>query len=265
MRARLVVLPLTLTVTLLTSVPLQAEDPPGPPTLAMQLWQQGQEVMTHGETAKAIDLYRASLRADPGLARNHLSLAAALLEQTREEEAVVCLDRYLAAEPTHHAVRAHQADLLLQMGRRLEAQEQYERVVRDTQPDETRYGDQLVHCESRLMDLAAANEDDYGERLHRGMGLYYLAHQACDEGPLTHEGLLFKAAGELGAARLERPDEARPCWYLHLVWKELGQQQPANRWLHAAAEAAPFTSLTPHEKCSLEQAYRLLRSDGRHR
>ncbi len=265
MRARLVVLCLTLTVTIPTIARLRSEDPPGPPTLAMQLWLLGQEAMTRGETDKAIEHYRASLRADPHLARNHLSLATAFLEQAKEEEAVVCLDRYLAAQPDHHAVRTHQADLLFQMGRLREAREQYERVVRDTQPEENRYCDQLVQCQSRLMEIAVADKDDYGERLYRGIGLYYLARQAGDEGPVTHEALLFKAAGELGAARLERPDEARPCWYLHLVWQELGQQQPATRWLHAAAEAAPFTPLTPYEKRSLEQACRALRSEGRHR
>jgi tetratricopeptide (TPR) repeat protein len=265
MRARLVVLFLTSTVTFLATARLRAEDLPGPPTLAMHLWQLGQQALTRGETDKAIEHYRASLRADPRLACNHLSLAAVYLEMDKEEEAVVCLDRYLAAQPDHHAVRVHQADLLFQLGRMREAREQYERAVRAMQPEESLYDEQLVQCQSKLMEIAAADSDEYGEHLHRGIGLYYLARQAGDEGPLTHEALLFKAAGELGSARLERPDEARPCWYLHLVWQELGQQQPATRWLHAAAEAAPFTTLTPYEKRNLEQACRLLRADGRHR
>jgi hypothetical protein len=122
----------------------------------------------------------------------------------------------------------------------------------------------LVDCQSKLIEIAVAEKDEYREHLHRGIGLYFLARQAGDDGTVTHEGLLCQAAGELGAARLECPDEARPCWYLHLVWQELGQQHPAMRWLRAAEEAAPFTHLTPYEKRSLDLACRFLRTDARH-
>jgi hypothetical protein len=153
------------------------------------------------------------------------------------------------------------------MGRIREAREQFERVVRDAQAEERRFGEQLVDCQSKLIEIAVAEKDEYREHLHRGIGLYFLAHQAVgeDTGAVTHEGLLCQAAGELGAARLERPDEARPCWYLHLVWQELGQQHPATRWLRAAEEAAPFTHLTAHEKRSLDLACRLLRTESRQR
>jgi tetratricopeptide (TPR) repeat protein len=265
MSACLVVLSCTLSALLVLSPCLCGDELMGPPTWAMVLWQRGQEAMKRGETDQAIEHYRASLQADPLLACNHLSLATAFLMKDKEEEALKCLDRYLTAQPEHIAIRAHYADLLFQLDRSAEARAQYERVVRDAQPEEFRYSDLLVECMSKLMELALADKDDYRERLHRGIGLYYLARQVDDEGQVTHEGLLFKAAGELGAARLEHPDEARPCWYLHLVWQELGQQKPAHRWLRAASEAAPFTELTPYEKRCLEQAGRQARTEGRHR
>jgi tetratricopeptide (TPR) repeat protein len=265
MSARLVVLCCTLSALLFPSPCLHADELIGPPTWAMVLWQWGQEAMKRGETDQAIEHYRASLLADPLLACNHLSLATAFLMKDKEEEAVACLDRYLTAQPDHVIIRAHYADLLYQLGRSGEACAQYERVIRNAQPEEVRYSDLLVDCLSKRMELAVADKDDYGEHLHRGIGLYYLARQIDDEGQVTHEALLFKAAGELGAARLERPDEARPCWYLHLVWQELGQQKPANRWLHAACAAAPFTELTSYEKRCLEQAGRQARTEGRHR
>ena len=65
---------------------------------------------------------------------------------------------------------------------------------------------------------------------------------------MSAESLLCKAAGELILARRERPDEARPCWYLFEVWSQLAQRQPAARWLRAAEDAAPFSYLTPAER-----------------
>jgi tetratricopeptide (TPR) repeat protein len=259
----LLLLPLALVISATT--PLYADEPPSP---AMQQWQLGQDAMARGETDKAIDYYHASLKLDPNLACNHLSLAAALLEKDRENEAVDCLDRFLAAQPTQHVIRAHQAELLLSMGRSREAREQFERAVCDAQSDEIQNGEQLVQCQSKLIQIAIADKDLYREHLHRGIGLYFLARSVAGDisdkdARVTYEGLLCQAAGELGAARLECPEEARPCWYLHLVWRELGQQHPATRWLRAAEKAALFAPITPYEKRSLDLACRSQRSETR--
>ena len=79
---------------------------------------------------------------------------------------------------------------------------------------------------------------------------------------LSTEALLCKAAAELGLARMKRPSEARPCWYLHEVWSRLAQQHPAARWLRAAEAAAPFSYLTPAEQRDLRLACRLLDAEG---
>src|SRR5207248_6046552 len=89
----------------------------------------------------------------------------------------------------------------------------------------------LLHCHSRLMAIAEQSEDVYNEHLHRGIGLFLLARSRAaladvDE-ELSAEGLFFKAAAELTLAHLERPEEARPCWYLYEIWSRLGQRQPA--------------------------------------
>ena len=57
---------------------------------------------------------------------------------------------------------------------------------------------------------------------------------------------------ELALARLVRPDEARPCWYLYEVWSSLAQRQPAQRWLREADNWAPFSFLTPTEYRELQ-------------
>src|SRR5262249_4423813 len=97
------------------------------------------------------------------------------------------------------------------------------------------------------------------ERLNRGIGLCLVARERAglpdpEDGQLSVESVLCKAAGELTMAHLERRDEARPCWYLYAVWSRLGQRQPALRHLREADATAPFSYLTPAEKRDLELA-----------
>jgi tetratricopeptide (TPR) repeat protein len=222
------------------------------------LWEKGQEAMTRGKPDEAIRLYGQSLALDPTFARNHLSLAAAYLEKGDAEHACPHLGRYLEAHPHHLVIRAHYAELLLRLDRPEEARAQFERSAADTQEQPGDHSRQLIHCHSRLMELAQAGEDGYGEHLHRGIGLFLLASERnAGEGAeddLSAEGLLCRAAAELTLARVERPEEARPCWYLYEVWSRLAQRRPALRCLQAAGEAAPFSYLTPTEQARLALA-----------
>jgi hypothetical protein len=108
------------------------------------------------------------------------------------------------------------------------------------------------------MEIAEAEGDDYGEHLHRGIGVFFLACERVVlpdlQGKLSAEGLFCQAAGELALARLDRPEEARPCWYLHEVWTRLNQSGPAIKNLRTAMAAAPFCSLTPVERRDLHLA-----------
>ncbi len=223
-------------------------------------WQKGQQAMLEGHTEQAIESFRQSLKQDPSLVRNFVSLAAAYLAQGEDEQAVGQLEHYLDAQPDHYVVRGQYAELLLRLDRLGPAREQFERFEADIQDHETLARQHLVHCHSQLMDIAKRIEDDYALHLHRGIALYWLARQrdeltdAGDE--LSSEGLLCQSASELVQARRQRPDEARPCWYLHEVWSRLGQRQPATRWLRAAEEAAPFSYLTPAEQRRLHFARR---------
>jgi tetratricopeptide (TPR) repeat protein len=233
---------------------------PKPEQAALQAWQDGQKAMAAGRMDQAIACYEQSLRLDPALARNHLSLAAAFLARGQDEQAAPHLAHYLEAQPDHLIVRAHYAELLLRMEQREDAREQFERFIAEVQDHETLARQHLVHCHSRLMEIAEGEEDEYAEHLHRGIGLYLLGCQRArlgdPEGPLSAEGLLCKAAGELTAAHLRRPEEARPWWYLYAVWTELAQQQPAARCLRAAEAAAPLSYLTPAEQRDLYLACR---------
>jgi tetratricopeptide (TPR) repeat protein len=225
--------------------------------------------MAEGQPEQAIADFQESLRQDPTLARNHLSLAAAYLAQGNDAEAEPHLGRYLDAQPDHLVVRMNYADLLLRLGRPRDARNQLERFIADVQDHDTLARQHLVPSHSRIMEIAQGYEDHYGEHLNRGIGLYLLACRRAElpdeDGPLTVEGLLCKAAAELTLARLDRPNEARPYWYLHEVWEQLSQQQPALRCLRQAARTAPFSYLTPAESRKLHLACRRLEQDSWHK
>jgi tetratricopeptide (TPR) repeat protein len=227
---------------------------------AVRLWEQGQQAILAGDANGAIAAYRESLRLDPHLTRNHLSLAAACLDKGEDGTAAEHMGTYLRLQPEHFVVRVHYADLLFRLGRLLEARQEYERFIADAQNRPALAEEHLVHCHSRLMEIGEDQEDEYAEHLHRGIGLYLLAKQRATLAETGHdmsaEGMLCKAAGELSLATRDRPEEARPCWYLSAVWTELAQRRPATRWLRAAAAAAPFSYLTPGERDALRRARR---------
>jgi tetratricopeptide (TPR) repeat protein len=225
-------------------------------TEAAVLWEQGQAAMRAGHPEKAIASYQESLATDPEYTRNHMSLAAAYLEVGKDAEACVHLANYVAAHPEHAVVRTHYAELLLRLHRSHEGRAQFERFIADMQDRGDEALSAMIHCHSRLMEIAEAEEDDYAAHLHRGIGLFLLAREraavGAPEGDLPAEGLLCKAAGELNMARALRPTDARPSWYLYAVWSRLALQQPARRCLREAAESAPFSFLTPAEQRSLQ-------------
>jgi tetratricopeptide (TPR) repeat protein len=249
----------------LSVVPLYADQPtlssPGMPE-----WEKGQKAMLDGQTEQAITAFEQSLKQDPALVRNRLSLAAAYLAKGKEEQAAEQLKQYLNAKPDHFVVRGEYAELLMRLGLLEAAREQFERFEADIQDHETLAQPHLVRCHSRLMDIATRLEDEYAIHLHRGIALYWLARQRAelsDSGDeLSSEGLFCQAASEFVLARRARPGEARPCWYLHEVWSQLAQCQPATRWLRAADEAAPFSYLTPSEQRLLHLACRRHTEDG---
>jgi tetratricopeptide (TPR) repeat protein len=232
----------------------------GDPEQAASLWQQGQAAMKAGNADRAIGFYEQSLAADSTATRSHLSLAAAYLEKGDDPAACAEMQQYLKAHPGHDQVRVHYAELLVRLERLAEAKVEFQRFIAAAQERDDANVRQRIHCHSRLMEIAQVEDDDYGIHLHRGVGLYLLACEraklANPEGPLPVEGLLCRAAGDLSVARVHRPEQARPCWYLYKVWTALGQQQPAQRWLQKAGEAAPFAPLAPAEQRELELASR---------
>jgi tetratricopeptide (TPR) repeat protein len=222
-------------------------------------WRAGQQAMEHEEYDQAIGHFQVSLRCDPSFTPARLSLAAAYLAVGEDRQALPHLKLYLDAKPDHLSVRAHYAELLFRLGMTAEARPHFERVVVEAQRVGRLEDEHLVHCHTRLMEIAEGMGDEYAAHLNRGIGLYHLArqhHELKDNtSAATAEGLLCKAAAELTLAREQLPNAARPCWYLHEVWSRLAQRQPAQRWLHETEARVSLADLTPMEKRNLRAAW----------
>jgi tetratricopeptide (TPR) repeat protein len=229
-----------------------------PSSGAVRLWTEGQFALQQGEKNKAQECFEQGLAADPKFAPNHLSLAAACLEKGEPEGACVHLAHFVALQPDQLKARGHYAELLLRLHRLGEARQQFERCEREAQERDPPATTQRIHCHSQLTKIAIEEENSYEEHLHRGIGLYLLGQERAalpdPEGEMPTEGLLMRASLELRKARHQRPDEARPNWYLHEVWSHLGQRQPAKKYLEEARAAERFSYLTPAERHNLQFA-----------
>jgi tetratricopeptide (TPR) repeat protein len=223
---------------------------------AARHWAEGQVALQQGQPERAAHCFEQGLAADPGFAANHLSLAAACMEKGDQQEAAIHLAHFVAAQPNHWKAREYHAELLLRQHRWAEARSAFERYDALAQEAGPEVRSRLVRCHSRLTKIASEEEDPYAEHLHRGIGLYLLGRERLalpdPDGDLSTEGLFCRAAVELRKARRQRPEEARPNWYLYEVWSQLGKRQPAMRSLREAEETALCSYLTPTERRELQ-------------
>lgn len=188
---------------------------------------------------------------------DHLALAAVCVENGQPAQAVVHLRHYVRAHPDHAMIRAYLAELLLRQQEHREATWHFEQFIAAAQQLDGPARKHLIHCHTRLMELAQLADDEYRERLHRGIGLYLLAQQHQDlHGQATAftEQLLGRAAKELSEAQKMRPREAKVHWYLYAVWSQLSQRPAAQTALRAAQQWADLSDLTPTERRDLALA-----------
>lgn len=184
---------------------------------------------------------------------NQPSSGADPAAQSRLSSAPV--SQVVALAPAEETARFVHAESLFAQGRHEEARARYEQMIAECQEMGDRERRRLLHCHGKLLALAQALDDDYEVQLRRGIGLWLLAQERAGlgdpAGEAPVEGLLCKAAACLAKAHALQRDQARPCWYLHEVWRQLGQPQQAKRWLQRAQAAALFTPLTPDEQRQL--------------
>jgi uncharacterized protein HemY len=201
-------------------------------------------------------IVRAHHEAPAPTTEDGLSLAAGCIEQGDQAGAVGHLSRHIKAHPDQIMIRAYLAELLVKMKRWPEAQEQYERFIAAAQLDDGPPRKHILHCHTRLMEIAQDRDDAYGEHLHRGIGMVLLARQldasvGTAVEPGFRERLLCKASTELTKASRLRRDEPRPHCYLAEVWTKLDQPRPAERARCKAKELAALLPLPPAEQRGL--------------
>lgn len=196
--------------------------------------------------------------APPADEADHLAKAAACLDRGDEPAALPHLAAHVRARPDAVMIRAYLAELLLKLGKLDEARGHFERYTRDAAGMGGKPGEHLVHCHTRLMEIAQQQDDPYREKLHRGIGLVLLVRQWEAEptppDPVQVEQTLAKAAAELREAKREKRADPRADVYAAEVWSRLGQPSAARAAARRAVAQMPDAALTTAE---VEQAKRL--------
>jgi hypothetical protein len=177
-----------------------------------------------------------------------LELAADCLDRGDSAGAARHLAEHVDRHPDQVLFRLQLAELLYEQERYAAAGRQFEAAIGHAQDGAPAVRKHLIHCHTRLMEVARATEDTYAERLHRGIGLYLVGVQLSRKEEADEaERLLCKAVAELREAQAVRPADARAGWYLYRVWVELGQPRPAARALEQARAGLGLTDLTAAE------------------
>lgn len=189
---------------------------------------------------------------------DNLALAANCIERGDSEGAAKYLRDHVKRHPDQIMIRAYLAEILLKAGKLSDAQDQFERFIAGAQEIEGPARQHVLHSHTRLKEIAQSRDDDYGEHLHRGIGMVLLARRLDTSSeelePGFRERLLCKAANELTQAGKYRPDEPRPHWYLVEVWKKLDQSRSAEKSLKTAKAKAALLPLPPAEQRALSSA-----------
>ena len=189
---------------------------------------------------------------DDGLGR-----AAACIEKGDNAGAVEHFRKHLQAHPEQIMIRAYLAEILLKMKKLPDAQHQFECFIADAQESTGPAKKHVLHCHTRLMEIALDRDDAYSEHLHRGIGMVLLARQleagmnSADVEPGFRERLLCKSVAELTKAKKLRPDEPRPHYYLVEAFTKLDQPRSADRAFQMAKSLSALLPLPPAEQKTL--------------
>lgn len=189
-----------------------------------------------------------------------LGLAAVCIEKGDNNGAINQLRKHLQSHPEQIMIRAYLAELLLKVKKLPDAQHQFDRFIAEAQSAKGPAQKHVLHCHTRLMEIAQDRDDAYGEHLHRGIGMVLLARQleagigSEEVEPGFRERLLCKAVAELNKAKKLRSDEPRPHCYLAEVFTKLDQPRSADKALQSAKSLAALLPLPASEMKALYAA-----------
>jgi Tfp pilus assembly protein PilF len=188
---------------------------------------------------------------EPAAEMDHLGRAAELLDSGDSAGALAQLTAHVKARPDAVMIRAYLAELHFKQGQPDKAKTHFTRFTRDAAGMGAAAGKHLTHCHTRLMEIATANDDAFGEQLHRGIGLVLLVRQWDAEPDAEDAGLtettLVRAAAALKIARELDAKDPRVHLYLSEAFGRLGQHSAARSALNAAKELLPDPTLNADE------------------
>lgn len=188
---------------------------------------------------------------------DHLAKAAACIDRGDESAAVPHLSAHVTARPDAVMIRAYLAELLFKLGKDNDSRRHFERFIRDAAGTAGQPGKHLVHCHTRLMEIAKRQDDEHRESLHRGIGLVLLVRQWDAEpdatAPELAEPTLAKAAAALREAKAARPTDPRADVYLAEVYARLGQPSAARAAARRVLARLPDAAVSDAEREQVER------------
>lgn len=214
----------------------------------MRLFMDATSARLQGNPGKAVQLYRAVLKADPSNAASMFELAKLYHQGQQPNEAMEFAKKAVAADPDNIWYRFMVAELSTQMGDLQGAAKAYQGIL-ERWPDryEVHFG--LAEALSRQGKIAEA------QQVYRGLRDQF----GITEELVMREYDMLVTAGEITKARelLEGAIAAQPAqtsYYGMLadVYQELGQQEKALEFYQKAIAANPDDSMA---RISLAQFY----------
>ena len=160
-----------------------------------------------------------------------LTLAARCLQDGNDAAACAHLEAHVRAYPEQVMFRAHLAELLVKLGKDADAKRHFERFVTDAKTATGPVRGHLVHCHTRLMEIAGRADDRGAELYHRGGGLLLLVREQDNDPPARDddfcEEVLCKALAALREAKELRPTDPGVRQALADVYERTGNRRAA--------------------------------------
>jgi predicted Zn-dependent protease len=186
-----------------------------------------------------------------------LTLAGEALSRGDDTTAATHFESYIGKHPDQLMFRLYLADLLFKLQRLPEARLHYERFVADAESAPGSPKNNLVHCRTRLMEIAQHSGDRFAELLHRGIGLALLAKVSREaesaEPSAMREEILCTAIQTLREAARLKPHDPRVQVYLAEAYDRAGNRAAAATARAAARNNALPGDLTPTEHLQLAE------------
>ena len=197
------------------------------------------------ETVEAAPLEASSVDA--------LDLAAQCLERGDNQAAIPHLEDYLRDYPEALMLRAQLAELYWQQQQADAAETEFERFIADAQTSSSSQAQRhMIHCRTRLMELAEQRGDQAAMARQQAIGLWLLVQRWQSQperaDAIMAERTLAQALDALRIANVLDPTDTRVYLYSALVLRDLHQAEAARNAWRSADRQRPDPRLTPWER-----------------